>query len=293
MLSLLPRSRAHRLWLVLAGVVTFSLLSGLLVTAARADTAKPTATSIEDRFKALDKDGDGKLSTTEFPHPVLFKKADTNGDGFISLDEFKAFVAQARQNGGAGQPPITIENRFKALDKDGDGKLSPTEFPHPALFKKVDANGDGFVSLDEFKAFVAQQEQQHAANGGTAPDKPSIEGRFKTLDKDGDGKLSPTEFPHPDIFKQVDTNGDGFISLDEFKAFAAKVQQQAGGAGKPPMAIEDRFKALDKDGDGKLSPTEFPHPAIFKQVDANGDGFISLDEFKAFAAKMQQQHRAK
>jgi len=61
MMHLLQRSRAHCLWLVLAGVVTFSLLSGLLITAARADTAKPPATSIEDRFKTLDRDGDGKL----------------------------------------------------------------------------------------------------------------------------------------------------------------------------------------------------------------------------------------
>jgi len=39
--------------------------------------------------------------------------------------------------------------RFKQLDKDGDGRLSPQELTRPELSKRMDQDGDGFVTQDE------------------------------------------------------------------------------------------------------------------------------------------------
>lgn len=57
---------------------------------------KPQA-SPEERFKKLDKDGNGSLSLDEFrgkksaeEASEAFKKLDTNGDGSLSLEEFSA-----------------------------------------------------------------------------------------------------------------------------------------------------------------------------------------------------------
>ena len=41
--------------------------------------------------------------------------------------------------------------RFKALDKNGDGFLTPDEFPRKRLFKFMDKDGDGRIDLDEAK----------------------------------------------------------------------------------------------------------------------------------------------
>jgi len=64
--------------------------------AADAKPEKPKPTP-EDRFKKLDKDGNGSLSLDEFRGKKeaseveeAFKKLDTNGDGAISLEEFLA-----------------------------------------------------------------------------------------------------------------------------------------------------------------------------------------------------------
>jgi predicted TIM-barrel fold metal-dependent hydrolase len=50
---------------------------------------------------------------------------------------------------------------------------------------------------------------------------------LKTLDADGDDRLSPSEFRGPPrAFKQADTNGDGVLSADEFAAFRQRRRGQ-------------------------------------------------------------------
>jgi len=42
-----------------------------------------------------------------------------------------------------------VEEQFKLLDRNGDGKLTSDELPYPQLFKRMDLNGDGVVTLEE------------------------------------------------------------------------------------------------------------------------------------------------
>jgi len=60
--------------------------------------------------------------------------------------------------------------------------------------------------------------QKTKAKGRTGE---GLQGRFKELDRNGDGKLTADELPRPALFKQMDTNGDGIVTLDEAEsAFA-------------------------------------------------------------------------
>ena len=113
------------------------------------------------------------------------------------------------------------------------GKHHPPPLP---IVTALDTNHDGMIDSNEI------------ANASAA---------LKTLDKNGDGQLTPDEYlpalpanapkdaprpPLPAIVKALDVNGDGVIDANEIA--------------NAPAAL----KALDKNGDGKLTPDEFIGP---------------------------------
>jgi hypothetical protein len=126
--------------------------------------------------------------------------------------------------------------------------------PPPPLIAVLDANHDGIIDADEI------------ANASAA---------LKTLDKNGDGRLTPDEYmppmpprrdgpdgpgngtnrpPAPPIVAALDANGDGIIDADEIA--------------NAPAAL----KTLDKNGDGKLTPDEFRPPHPFGRGGPGGPG---------------------
>jgi len=119
----------------------------------------------------------------------------------------------------------------------GPGGLGGRHRPPPLpIVMALDANHDGVIDADEI------------ANASAA---------LKSLDKNGDGQLTPDEYlpplppnapkdaprpPLPLIITALDANGDGVIDATEIA--------------NAPAAL----KSLDKNGDGKLAPDEFMGP---------------------------------
>ena len=98
----------------------------------------------------MDKNGDGKLSKDEFAGPAqLFDRLDANHDGTLTMPEVTRMVRP-----GAGVPPGAglgpMGEGLRAMDKNGDGKISKDEFTGPApFFDRLDRNSDGVISTDE------------------------------------------------------------------------------------------------------------------------------------------------
>jgi Ca2+-binding EF-hand superfamily protein len=157
---------------------------------ARADVNKDGKVTFEElkvvlpgitpaRYKQLDRNGDGVLTKEDRAAQgtpgnagagsmlAKLKQADTNGDQKITFEEAKAAF-----------PKITQE-RFKQLDRNGDGVLTREDFRQALVekIKQADKNGDGKVSFEEAQAAFPRITME----------------RFRQLDRNGDGFLSPED----------------------------------------------------------------------------------------------------
>ncbi|CAG9325473.1 unnamed protein product [Blepharisma stoltei] len=129
-----------------------------------------------EMFRALDTNGDGKLSREELirgyvkPGGIteedvdrIMREVDTDLNGYIDYTEFlKAAVDQQKY---ASQSNLKIA--FEMFDRDGSGKISALELKEMLqgenatnnelwneLIKTVDQNGDGEIDLKEFEDII-------------------------------------------------------------------------------------------------------------------------------------------
>ena len=147
-----------------------SLILGVLVV-----LAPVLGVAQQDRFRAIDRNGDRSVTSEEWYAqrlaPVPFTVVDLNGDGRISESEYRDW-SSAR--GGAGVVGITPSDRFRGIDKNKDNLLSVEEWKDGALsltpFAAVDANKDGRISQREFMAW----DERRGGTAAAAPAPPGV-----------------------------------------------------------------------------------------------------------------------
>jgi len=205
---------------------------------------------IKKAFACIDTNGDGKVSKEEmsqndtFNHQeidALFTLGDSNNDGEIDLEEFVGVmypvVAQALKK--MTKDIRNIDDArfvFKQLDHDGDGLLSQEEMRKSgnrftvaeieALFAVGDINLDGEIDINEFinvmcpgaTTVIARIKDQFQSED-------DMQQIFKTLDLNGDGKISREELMAGNRFNEQEVNAifdlgdsdkDGEIDINEF-----------------------------------------------------------------------------
>lgn len=145
-----------------------------------------------------------------------FKRADRNADGSLSPEEYFAADYAPPPPDGMVRPAVMptegeLAARFKGLDVTGDGKLELKEFcmdwgtmtlaspaPTPAwndcygTVKSYDRNQDGKVSWEEYyEGFLLPISARYDGQ------KDEVYARYKALDANGDGALTPEEYCPP------------------------------------------------------------------------------------------------
>ena len=124
--------------------------------------------------EALDANHDGVISADEIANaPAALKTLDKNGDGQLTPDEL-------RPPPPADAPPPPNAATTGTAGNGPDGENPPPPPPHhpqkDPLIEALDVNHDGIISADEINNAAAA---------------------LKTLDKNGDGQLTPDEFCPP------------------------------------------------------------------------------------------------
>ena len=122
-------------------ILTFFLAGG----AARSD-------ELDQHFKLLDKNSDGKISREEsriWKWPDLqFDWKDLNDDNYVDLQEFKSWMTAKRTRDRMLH--LDAES-FRQMDANKDGKISYKEecWCSEDTFRKLDLNHDGFLTKAE------------------------------------------------------------------------------------------------------------------------------------------------
>jgi len=210
--------------------------------------------------------------------------------------------------GGLPQP-AAVDEMFRRLDRNRDGKIVADEVPDEQrprfdrLAAMADKDNDGAVTEEELRQGFDRIRQQFAGKPGEM-DPARV---FEYLDRNADGKLTADEVPseRKSMFERAvrfgDRDGDGALTEEEFtKVVAAGRQRQQSqeseaksSAADPPVKERsrgsrraNRLSRLDSDHDGKVSFTEFSgeDKKRFARIDANRDGYLDRDEIQQFAA---------
>ncbi|KAL9257110.1 putative calcium-binding protein CML35 [Drosera capensis] len=149
------------------------------------------ATELEEAFKLMDKDHDGKLSRSELTHVLvstgiitsretavseaeaMMRVLDVDGDGCVSLEEFMAIKSEEVDE--EEDEDEELREVFRVFDVNGDGRISAEELYRVLsameegkctveecrrMIRCVDGDGDGFVGFEDFKIMMIGRRDQ-------------------------------------------------------------------------------------------------------------------------------------
>lgn len=160
------------------------LCASSLVGLALAQAAKKQAAPYRELFQDLDVNRDRAIERDEVPpsgraaFDRLLKRGDDNHNGKLEAQEYRALMLDLREFGEQARKKAV--DRFHAMDKNHDGKVSREEFAGPKpRFDVLDRDGDGQVTDQEFLDAVAGKAQAKKAaatvekKSGAAAKKPA------------------------------------------------------------------------------------------------------------------------
>jgi Ca2+-binding EF-hand superfamily protein len=135
---------------------------------------------------------------------------------------------------------------------------------------------------------VWAQPQSRFGRGG-----PMRSPAFQALDADHDGTITAAELKNATAaLKSLDRNGDGKLTEDEVRPQMDGRGRRGGPGDEPgesagPSADEmvKTLMAFDKNGDGRLTRDELPErmQGLFERADADKDGVLTADEIRKSA----------
>lgn len=148
------------------------------------------------------------------PHERLFWRAGRQGavrEGdwkLVQIAEEQPQLYNLREDIGetrnlAEEKPETLR-RLQSVYADWDKQMMPAQW----------VRQDGRSSRSGRRQRSATQDR-----GATQQD------RFRRFDRNGDGRVSPDEFPRADIFNRIDLDHDGLVTIDEFQAYRQRRRQ--------------------------------------------------------------------
>jgi Ca2+-binding EF-hand superfamily protein len=178
----------------------------------------------------------------------------------------------------ASAPTVDAQMRFPAMDTNGDGVVTRSEWRGTAAtFRNNDWNGDGVLSGDEVLRGARRQNWSQDWNRDGRVDNldNQISQRFRGYDMNSDDRVGRSEWPgNARLFTRLDANKDGYLSIQEYTEGGGFSLDALGGPSY-------RFSNIDLNNDGWVARNEWNMAdSDFNRLDVNRDNRISRFEFE-------------
>lgn len=109
--------------------------------------AQAVGDTAAQRFAALDRNGDGRVSDDEYDGGALFRLLDADHNYRVTVEDLQDVLGPDRD----GQ--LTASDRIRVADLNGDGELTEEEVERVTdmRFQSLDANHDNNLTLAELQ----------------------------------------------------------------------------------------------------------------------------------------------
>ncbi|PNY35633.1 hypothetical protein C2E31_17160 [Rhodopirellula baltica] len=234
----------------------------------------------------IDSNQDGILTVEELTHAFAFRRVVREEIGIIGVDQGWA---------------VKISKRF---DRDGDGKIGPSEWeqtPIPSNPEAGDEDGDGLLSVMEIATMLAKHRQKL---GLTAKDLLTARNLVLPFDQDFDGVVSKAELARfvglPESvtanLTAFDTNKDGDVSLLEIEKELGKRRDEKGYTDQDSAEANRLMMRHDVNHDKVIRADElkgksgggFLGKDVLPQADRDDNQAIDTDELARFLARERE-----
>ena len=178
---------------------------------------------LRTHFESLDKDGSGRITMEELRHGLkmsnlLCENEESSSSSSSKLSDVEIAEKNMEKNQVTQIGSKELKRVFEMLDQDNTGRIQLTQF----MVRKRE------ISLSETRTRCSHNKQQQAAMISTNEFKDDeVHELFEDLDKDNTGYITTSDmksflgrdFSTEDakrIVRESDKDGDGRISLTEF-----------------------------------------------------------------------------
>jgi CubicO group peptidase (beta-lactamase class C family) len=192
----------------------------------------------------------------------------------VGLSSILAILSLSAQDPNG--PSVSVGERFRQWDKNGDGKLTADEVPGERLFKMLDSNGDGVVTQAEATGFGAGQKQGWRGVGvSTGAPLPRAEG-FEPHPHGDEARAAGLD---PDVLAKIDVEMQRHVAAGNVAGIAAiiHINGTQGYFETFGMADIEKGRAMGKDAIFRLMSMTIPVIAV-AALTLYDEGKFSLDE---------------